>query len=727
MTDIKAIIVGEYGLCSESLVGRLNKEKIEIFVITGNKFKNGKKHNGVIEEYYFEYDNENIQYILESIKSDVVIFTGAVDPNFTWSKQRDSVAYLAGLNNLLISAENAGIKRFIYLSSTNVYGEVQSGFIHENSPVNPRDLRAKTIKIGEDVSLAFNKEQGMEVVVLRCSEVYGFYNNKINPHSYCTNLCLKLLQDEMFYLDAHQKHDCIHVLDVVEVVYNTITKKTIPHTLYNICSGNGVTEDQMLNMINQSLKKEHEVKFIKDSIISEAQFTNELAVKELDFFVKSSFEERFKQMIDELIEYEILESKKKMGGFFFGGLRRNIQSILGWFFPYLETIITFLLVHFFVLFTSRSSYMDGIDFYLLYVVFIAIIYGKGQTTTALLLSLIGKLFTAKQEISITDFVVDYNTYIWVLQLLIIGMGVGYIRDRYKQNNDDKEENIKYLEAELAEIKEINHSNIHIKKIFEDRLLNYQDSFAKIYSIVTALDDLEPDQIMFAAVGVISNIMKSDSIVIYSVDKGSSYARLTASTPNFSQGVSKSIKLDSLQEIYDDIRNHKVYMNRSLDSDNPSMAGGVYHEGVLESVIMIWSLSFENTTFYHMNLFSVLLNLIGQATHRANQYIEASQLSRYLNDTNILTQNSFEKILEIKKTGSHQQLADYTILNIETKNKTLKELNDLISPILRHHDYLGVGKNNKLYLLLTNTNESEAEFVIDRLLGKGIKIRKDVYA
>ena len=58
----------------------------------------------------------------------------------------------------------------------------------------------------------------------------------------------------------------------------------------------------------------------------------------------------------------------------------------------------------------------------------------------------------------------------------------------------------------------------------------------------------------------------------------------------------------------------------------------------------------------MNLFSVVLNLIAQALHRANHFIEESQLNRYIEGTNVLTQEAFYNIIEIRKSGSEENLA-----------------------------------------------------------------------
>jgi len=125
------------------------------------------------------------------------------------------------------------------------------------------------------------------------------------------------------------------------------------------------------------------------------------------------------------------------------------------------------------------------------------------------------------------------------------------------------------------------------------------------------------------------------------------------------------------------------------------------------------------------LFTVILNLIAQALHRANLHIDESRLNRYLEETNILTQKSFKKIIDIQKQSTNTKLSEYLVLEIIKKEKSLKELNDIIVPVMRQHDYLGLGENDNLYLLLANTNENEAEFVLKRLTQRDIDIRKDV--
>lgn len=723
---IKTLIVGAYSLFSEAFLIKANKEACETYVITGNKTKEGIMHTGVVDEYRFEYNNSNIQYILESTKVDTVIFTGTLDPIFKWNNKNDAVSYLGGLMNILVSASRTSVKKFIYLSTTDVYQTEDRKTIDESSPSIPTQFKALTIRNGEELALNFNnKEDTMQVIVLRCSEVYGVCNRKINRDGFCTNLSIQMLNKETPILDSKKRHDYIHISDVIDVVFKIITKDQIPHKVYNICSSKSKTEIETLQAISLMLGNEVGVKFEDKTMEQEVNYSNYLAVVELGLYTMHTFEKGFPQFFKSIKEHKLYISALGKENNPFTIFRKQAMTVFGWFFPYLETILLFVVTHVLVMLTKDIFYFTMIDFYLIYVVFIAIMHGKGQTITALLLSLIGNIVLMHNEMTFGSIVVDYNTYMWLLQLLIIGMGVGYIRDRNKQVIEDKEKDIEYLQEELTDIKEINNSNIRIKKIYEGRLINYKDSFARIYSIISDLMDLEPDRIMFAAVEVISRIMESKDIVIYTVNENSTYARLAASSANLSHLTQKSIKLESLQEVFSEIEKRKIYVNRTMDSDKPTMAGGVYHDGTLESIVIIWSLSFENTTLYHVNLFTVVLSLIAQALHRSNVHLEESQMSRYVDGTRIMKQKAFQKIFDIQKKGSDTNLTEYFFAKVAKEGKPLKEINDLIIPALRQNDYLGIDESDELYLLLTNTNDKEAEFVINRLLQRGITIRKDV--
>lgn len=82
---------------------------------------------------------------------------------------------------------------------------------------------------------------------------------------------------------------------------------------------------------------------------------------------------------------------------------------------------------------------------------------------------------------------DYGTYVWMAQLFILGMVVGYMRDQIRYIKEKDKEEIGYLNGQLGDMIDINERNVRMKHMFERQIVNQKDSLGKIYAIVSELD------------------------------------------------------------------------------------------------------------------------------------------------------------------------------------------------------------------------------------------------
>ena len=89
--------------------------------------------------------------------------------------------------------------------------------------------------------------------------------------------------------------------------------------------------------------------------------------------------------------------------------------------------------------TTDSAYFGRVDFYLLYVLIFATAHGQQQATISAVLSVAGYFFRQMYDRSGLDIALDYNTYVWIAQLLGLGVSVGYLRDKIKLMKGDKED------------------------------------------------------------------------------------------------------------------------------------------------------------------------------------------------------------------------------------------------------------------------------------------------
>ena len=159
-----------------------------------------------------------------------------------------------------------------------------------------------------------------------------------------------------------------------------------------------------------------------------------------------------------------------------------------------------------------------------------------------------------------------------------------IRDRLKVIKKEDNERIDYLNGQLEDIVDINDSNVRMKHTFENLIINQQDSVGKIYDITSKLDKYEPEEVLFYAAQVIGELLESKDVAIYTVTKYR-YARLFSSTSEKARMLGNSIEYKELTDMYNEIKDKRVYINRNMDDKYPLMASAIFSQERMEFIIM----------------------------------------------------------------------------------------------------------------------------------------------
>ena len=117
---MNVLLVGSSGSLMDNLVIRLNKEGHRVFMLSGSKTDRGpSKH--VFECYSFDYENESVPQIFESVRPEVTVVLGPWDPACRVNNENQAVHYFAGLTNLLVSFSILRRGRFVYLSTSDIF------------------------------------------------------------------------------------------------------------------------------------------------------------------------------------------------------------------------------------------------------------------------------------------------------------------------------------------------------------------------------------------------------------------------------------------------------------------------------------------------------------------------------------------------------------------------------------------------------------------------------
>jgi len=75
--------------------------------------------------------------------------------------------------NVLMACHQFGVKRVLYVSSTEVYGNAQTEFIGEDHPLDPWNTYAVTKLCADRLCFTLHKEHGIPVLVARIFNCYG--------------------------------------------------------------------------------------------------------------------------------------------------------------------------------------------------------------------------------------------------------------------------------------------------------------------------------------------------------------------------------------------------------------------------------------------------------------------------------------------------------------------------------------------------------------------------
>ena len=127
-----------------------------------------------------------------------------------------------GTQTLLAAALEVGVRRFVQVSTDEVYGELPwfdpedaQGLAHrftEQTPVSPRSPYSATKAAADHLALAYHATHGLDAVVTRCSNNYGPYQF---PEKLIPLMITHALEDRPLpvYGDGLHVRDWIHVRD----------------------------------------------------------------------------------------------------------------------------------------------------------------------------------------------------------------------------------------------------------------------------------------------------------------------------------------------------------------------------------------------------------------------------------------------------------------------------------------------------------------------------------
>lgn len=176
----KVVVTGGAGFIGSHLVDRLVRDGAAQVVIVDNLFRgkvaNLAQHEGNPALTFCQVDIRDEEAVRAAVAGAEVVYHLAAQSNVMGAL--GDIDYSFGTNvvgtfNVLKAARDGGVRRVVFSSSREVYGEAEYLPVDEDHPLNAKNSYGASKAAGEFYCRVFHSDFGLETAVLRLANVYG--------------------------------------------------------------------------------------------------------------------------------------------------------------------------------------------------------------------------------------------------------------------------------------------------------------------------------------------------------------------------------------------------------------------------------------------------------------------------------------------------------------------------------------------------------------------------
>jgi nucleoside-diphosphate-sugar epimerase len=256
----KYLVTGGAGFIGSNIVKKILENGDWVRAV--DNLSTGRKEN--IQEFlgnpHFEFvegditDPATAQKVVEGI--DVVLHQAAV-PSVPRSIENPLVSNNANINgtlNMLVAARDAKVKRFVYASSSSVYGDNPALPKKEDFPIMPISPYALTKYAGERYAQIFWRIYGLNTVCLRYFNVFGPKQNPLSQYAAVIPKFITALlanQSPVIFGDGQQSRDFTFVDNVVAANLLAAKSKEGAGEVFNIACNQETSLNQLVSFLQE--------------------------------------------------------------------------------------------------------------------------------------------------------------------------------------------------------------------------------------------------------------------------------------------------------------------------------------------------------------------------------------------------------------------------------------------------------------------------------------------
>jgi UDP-glucose 4-epimerase len=174
-----------------------------------------------------------------------------------------------GTLNMLEGARRNKVRKFFYISTSEIYGDVEKFPIDEFSLPHPKTVYGSSKLAGENYTNSYHKCFGLDITILRIFNNYGPYSHyegdsgEIIPRSIVNIIYGK---NPVVFGDGSVTRDFFYVKDTATVLADLINQQGLTGETINIGTGQEISMRRLLETVIRLMKKENiiNIEYLED-------------------------------------------------------------------------------------------------------------------------------------------------------------------------------------------------------------------------------------------------------------------------------------------------------------------------------------------------------------------------------------------------------------------------------------------------------------------------------
>ncbi|NOX89679.1 MAG: SDR family NAD(P)-dependent oxidoreductase [Calditrichaeota bacterium] len=277
---MRVLVTGGAGFIGSHLVDRLVGAGYSVRVLDNlfrGKIENIKNH---LKKGKIEFLNRDIRFyeqVRDACRDCEIVFHLAAQSNVMGAVQNINYSFktnVVGTFNVLKACKAAGVKRVIFTSSREAYGEAQYLPVDEKHPLSSKNIYGASKVAGEKYCEVFQNMNDFEVVILRLANVYGERDfDRVIPI---------FLNNVFKHRDIHiyggkQVIDFVSIEIVVAALMESMNNTEAPGGPTNIGSGKGTTLFELAEQIMRLTKTKNKIVVDPPRTVEVVKFTADVS------------------------------------------------------------------------------------------------------------------------------------------------------------------------------------------------------------------------------------------------------------------------------------------------------------------------------------------------------------------------------------------------------------------------------------------------------------------